>query len=31
MSSSGELTIERVGRPWLPMSATDLAHDDGDN
>ena len=29
-SSSGELTTERVGRPWLPMSATDLAHDDDD-
>ena len=35
MSSSGELTTERVGRPWSPMSATDLAHnddnDDGDD
>ena len=28
MSSSGELTTDRVGRPWSPMSATDLAHDD---
>ena len=31
MSSSGELTTESVGRPWLPMSATDLAHDDDDD
>ena len=28
MSSSGESTTERIGRPLLPMSATDLAHDD---
>ena len=28
MSTSGKLTTERVGRPWSPMSATDLAHDD---
>ena len=28
MGSSGELTTERIGRPWSPMSATDLAHDD---
>ena len=31
MSSSGELTTERIGRPWSPMSATDLAHDDDDD
>ena len=31
MSSSGELTTERIGRPWSLMSATVLAHDDGDD
>ena len=31
MSSSGELTTERIGRPRSPMSATDLAHDDDDD
>ena len=31
MSSSGELTTERIRRPWLPMSARDLAHDDDDD
>ena len=30
MSSSGELTTERIGGPWSPMSAADLAHDDDD-
>ena len=28
MSSSGELTTERIGRLRSPMSATVLAHDD---
>ena len=31
MSSSGELTTEKKGRPWLPMPARDLAHDDDDD
>ena len=31
MSSSGELTTERIGRPRSPMSATDLAHNDDDD
>ena len=28
MSLSGELTTERIARPWLEMYATDVAHDD---
>ena len=28
MSSSRELTTERIGRQQQPMFATDLAHDD---
>ena len=28
LSSSGELTTKRIGKPWSTMSATDLAHDD---
>ena len=31
MSPSEELTTERIGRPWSPLSATDLAHDDDDD
>ena len=31
MSSSGELTTERIGRPLSPMSATVLAHDDDED
>ena len=31
MSSSGEVTTERTGRSWSPMSATDLAHADDDD
>ena len=31
MSSSGELTTERIGRPRSPIPATDLAHDDDDD
>ena len=31
MSSSGELTTERIGMSWSPMSATDLAHDGDDD
>ena len=31
MSLSGELTTEKIGRPWSPMSATDLAHYDDDD
>ena len=31
MSSSGELTTERIGRLWSPMSASVLAHDEDDD
>ena len=31
MSSSGELTTEKIGRPLSLMSATDLAHDGDDD
>ena len=31
MSSSGELTTERIPRSSSPMSATNLAHDDDDD
>ena len=31
MSPSGEVTTEGIGRPWSPMSATDLAFDDDDD
>ena len=31
MSSSGELTTERIGSRWSPMSTTHPAHDDDDD
>ena len=31
MSSLGELTSETIGKPWSPMSATDLSHFDDDD
>ena len=31
MSLVGELTTERIGRPCLPMSAANLAHDHDDD
>ena len=31
MSSPGELTTERIGRPCTTISATDLANDDDDD
>ena len=31
MRSSDELTTEMIGRLCYPMSATDLAHDGGDD